>query len=115
MLTIVTAVLAFAFLEGAWRWAAIACAAAVDVAESGAFLWWSRRTRPAVGVETLVGATAVVSLPCRPDGQVRVVGELWRAHCAAGADVGDEVVVTAVEGLTVGVAPVATQPIRAPR
>jgi membrane protein implicated in regulation of membrane protease activity len=104
MLTLVAAVLAFVFLDGAWRWAAIACGAALDVAESGAFLWWSRRPRPAVGVETLVGARAVVMSPCRPDGQVRVAGELWRARCDDGADPGDEVVVQAVDGLTVTVA-----------
>ena len=105
MLTLVTAVLAFVFLDGAWRWAAIACAAVVDLAETGVSLWWSRRSRPAVGVGMLVGMTGVVSSPCRPEGQVKVAGELWRAICAEGAGVGDEVVVTAVDGLSVTVAP----------
>jgi membrane-bound serine protease (ClpP class) len=104
MLTIVVAVLAFAFLDGAWRSAAIAAAAAVDVTESLTLLRWSRRRRAAVGVETLVGAASTVVTACRPVGQVRVAGELWRARCDEGADAGDEVVVAAVDGLTLTVA-----------
>jgi membrane protein implicated in regulation of membrane protease activity len=103
MLTLVVAVFAFAFLEGPWRWAAIAGGAAVDIAESLALVHWSRRRRSAVGVETLVGAAGRVVTVCRPNGQVRVAGELWRARCDDGADPGEEVVVTAVDGLTLTV------------
>jgi membrane protein implicated in regulation of membrane protease activity len=35
-----------------------------------------------------------------PIGQVRVAGELWQARCAGGAGVGDEVVIRAIDGLT---------------
>jgi membrane-bound serine protease (ClpP class) len=103
MLTVVVAILSFAFLDGAWRWAAIAGAAAVDVTESLAFVRWSQRRRSAVGVETLVGRDGVVVTACRPLGQVRVGGELWRAHCDGGADADEEIVVTAVDGLTLTV------------
>jgi membrane protein implicated in regulation of membrane protease activity len=42
-----------------------------------------------------------VAVSCRPEGQVRVHGELWRARCEEGADAGDEVVVERLEdGLT---------------
>jgi membrane-bound serine protease (ClpP class) len=53
-----------------------------------------------VGPETLVGAVGRVVTPCRPLGQVRVQGELWRASCADGADEGEEVRVVALDGLT---------------
>jgi membrane protein implicated in regulation of membrane protease activity len=103
MLTLVAAVLGFVFLDGAARWAVIATGAALDVAESLGLLWWSRRRRPAVGVETLVGAPAVVVTACRPVGQVRVAGELWSAHCEPGADPGDRVTIERVDGLTLTV------------
>jgi membrane protein implicated in regulation of membrane protease activity len=48
----------------------------------------------------LIGRRAVVSAGCRPSGQVRLAGELWQARCDPGADVGDEVIVTALNGLT---------------
>jgi membrane protein implicated in regulation of membrane protease activity len=56
------------------------------------------------GAEALVGKTARVVAPCRPDGRVRVEGELWRARCEAGADVGESVRVVSVEELTLEVA-----------
>ena len=73
---------------------------AVEVAESLFWIWLSKRRRPSVGVETLVGARATVVTPCRPLGHVRVQGELWQARCDEGADPGDEVAVDAVDGLT---------------
>lgn len=59
-----------------------------------------RRRRIQVGAATLIGATAIVATACRPDGQVRVGGEIWKARCAAGADPGDRVVVTTLDNLT---------------
>ena len=53
----------------------------------------------------LVGRRAIVSVVCRPEGQVRIAGEIWRAHCDAGADVGDSVVVREVDGLMLVVEP----------
>ena len=38
--------------------------------------------------------------PCRPTGQVRIGGEIWEARCEAGADVGETVRVTGLDGLT---------------
>jgi hypothetical protein len=49
---------------------------------------------------------AEVVVPCRPSGQVRVHGELWEARCAAGADIGEDVRITALEELTLVVEPV---------
>ena len=50
--------------------------------------------------QALIGRAAKVVTVCRPDGQVRVAGELWQARSALGADPGDEVVIRGVEGLT---------------
>jgi hypothetical protein len=81
MLTLIGIGLAAFVLEGPWRWVAIAVGATLDTAENAVLWWWSRRRRPQVGVERLRGATAVVLTPCRPLGQVRVAGEVWRAEC----------------------------------
>ncbi|MGH3705919.1 MAG: NfeD family protein [Agromyces sp.] len=78
-------------------------AAVIEVAETLFWLWYSRRRRVQMGPETLVGATGRVVLPCTPLGQVRVQGELWRAHCAEGVGVGEEVRVVGLDGLTLTV------------
>jgi membrane-bound serine protease (ClpP class) len=65
------------------------------------FLWNRsvRKRRKVVGAQTLVGKRGEVRVECRPVGQVFVNGELWRARCESGADVGTTVRVTAVNGL----------------
>jgi membrane-bound serine protease (ClpP class) len=83
-----------------WGLPLIAAAAAVEVGESLLWVWYSKRRRVAVGAEALVGRTAQVFRTCRPDGYVKLDGELWQARCAGGADRGDDVRVTALEGLT---------------
>ena len=92
--------LAVFVLEEPWNWVAVAAGATFEVAETGVFIWWSKRRRVAVGTETLVGRRAVVSTDCMPEGQVKVAGEIWHARCAGGAGVGDEVVIREVDGLT---------------
>jgi membrane protein implicated in regulation of membrane protease activity len=52
-----------------------------------------------VVAEAMVGLEAEVASPCRPRGQVRVHGELWEAICEEGADAGEIVRVTRVDGL----------------
>ena len=99
-MALVAAILLAAYLVPTpWAIPLVAGALVLEVGE--AWFWWhlSHRARPSVGVETLVGAEAVVSVPCRPLGQVRVAGELWRATCAEGADPGVVVGVVAVNGL----------------
>ena len=95
--------LAIFVLPEQWRLPVILAAAAVEVAETLFWLWYSRRRQVQMGPETLVGETGRVVVPCRPRGQVRVQGELWRAHCAEGADVGEEVRVVGLDGLTLTV------------
>lgn len=97
--------LAIFVLPPAWRIPVVLAGGAIEVGESLFWIWLSKRRRPSVGVETLVGARALVVTPCRPMGQVRVQGELWGARCDEGADSGDEVTVERVDGLALVVAP----------
>ena len=73
----------------------------LDIGESLVLLRWSRRRRSVVGAEALVGQRAVVTSPSPL--QVRVAGELWEARSDRPLVPGEEVVVTAVEGLTLRV------------
>lgn len=85
-----------------WPWgiATVVGGGVLDIAESLILLRWSRRRRAVTGAEALIGRTARVVTVCRPEGQVRVAGELWRARSATSADPGDEVVIRGVDGLT---------------
>ncbi|HYZ19458.1 MAG TPA: NfeD family protein [Gaiellaceae bacterium] len=77
---------------------AIAVGLVVEVGEAAFWVWISKRRRPAIGAEALPGATGVAVTDCRPRGQVRVAGELWRAVCAEGVSAGEDVVVEHVDG-----------------
>lgn len=106
MLLVVSLLLAIFVLDEPWSWIVVAVGGTLELAESWLYVRWSRRRRPHVGVEALVGRRAIVITDCSPDGQVRVGGELWQAHCEAGATAGDEVVVRVVDGLKLVVEPV---------
>ena len=97
--------LAIFVLPSPWGLVAVAVGATIDVAETFAFMWWSKRRRAAVGVGVLVGKVAVASTDLWPEGQVKLDGEIWRARCAGGCNAGTKVVVRAVEGLTLVVDP----------
>src|SRR5690242_14038005 len=66
-----------------------------------------RNRRPAVGAQTLIGSEAQALTACRPIGQVRLSGEIWKARCDAGVDAGDPVTVVARRRLTLIVEPLA--------
>ncbi len=102
---VVALVLALFVLDAPWNWVAVGLGAAWELGETVLLIWWSKRRRSVVGAETLVGRTAVVSVACMPEGQVRIAGEIWRASCRGGAEVGDEVVVREVDGLNLIVEP----------
>jgi membrane-bound serine protease (ClpP class) len=95
--------LAIFVLPYPWGILAVVGGGALDIAESLVLIRFSRRRRAVTGVEALVGRTAVAVTACKPIGQVRVAGELWRARSDRGADAGDEVVIRAVEGMTLRV------------
>lgn len=105
MLTIVAIALALTVLPPPWGWIAVVTAAVIDVAETAFFVRWSKRRRAAVGAETLVGRSAVVVRALAPQGQVKLDGEVWQARASVDLLPGDEVVVTAIEGLVLAVEP----------
>ncbi len=92
-------------LPTGWGVAAILVGMTVEVGEAAFWIRLSRRGRPVIGAEALVGREGVAVSACRPEGQVRVGGELWRALCLEGVDAGQAVVVESVSGLTLQVRP----------
>jgi membrane-bound serine protease (ClpP class) len=69
-------------------------------------VYWQRRMqrrRVKTGVENLVGATGEVTEALTPFGQIRVLGELWKARSASDVPRGSYVRVVAVHGLTLEV------------
>lgn len=105
MLFVGAILLALFVVPAPWGLVLVAATAVVEVAETYFWIRLSRRRRIQAGAETLIGARAVVASSCRPAGQVRVQGELWRARCEAGADLGETVRVVGREGLTLLVEP----------
>lgn len=105
MLLTIAILLALFVLPEPWGLVAVAAGATLDIAETGLFLWWSKRRKAAVGVDALVGKTGVAVSELWPEGQVKISGEIWRARCAGGCDAGTKVVVRAVQGLTLEVDP----------
>jgi membrane protein implicated in regulation of membrane protease activity len=90
-----------------WPWNILIVTAGL-IGEVGEVIWGRRlakRWRPKTGAEAMIGKPAVVVEHCRPAGRVRVDGELWEATCAAGADAGETVRITAVDRLTLEVEP----------
>jgi membrane protein implicated in regulation of membrane protease activity len=81
-----------------WPWgiATVLGGGVLDIAESLVLLRWSKRRRSPVGVDALLGQTAVVASPA----QVRIVGELWEARSDRVLMPGERVTVHAIEGLT---------------
>ena len=105
MLVLIALALALFVLPSPWGLLAVAVAAVLDIAETGLFIWWSKRRKATVGVETLVGKIGVAASDLWPDGQVKVGGEIWRARCAGGCDSGTRIIVRSVDGLTLVVDP----------
>ena len=105
MLVLVALVLAIFFLPMPWGIVVVLCGLVLDLAEVGIGLWWNRRRAATVNVESLIGRTAFALGELRPDGQVRVDGEIWQARCEEGCDAGSELLIRGVDGLTLDVAP----------
>ena len=68
-----------------------------------------RRGPRAIGSAAMVGRRALVIEGLSPRGRVRLDGEVWNAEAAGAIDVGAEVIVTGVEGLTLRVRPAAAE------
>lgn len=103
MLLLGAVLLAIFVLPLPWGIAAVVAGGLLDTAESLFLLRWSRRRRAVTGAEALVGAKGIVASACRPEGQVRVAGELWGARSEEDLDPGDEVEVMGVKNLTLSV------------
>ena len=105
MLFLIALLLAIFVLPSPWGVIAVVCGLAIDLVEVSVGLWYSKRRRSSVGSQTLVGQSGAAIGELRPDGQVRIDGEIWRARCERGCDAGAAVVVRAVDGLTLEVEP----------
>ena len=97
MLLVIAVLLAVFWLPTGWGIVVVVAATVFELAEAGFWVWFSKRRKAVTGAEALPGSRGVVVVPCRPEGQVRVQGELWRARCEEGADAGDEIVVERLE------------------
>ena len=98
MAFIIGTLIAVIFLDGIWRILVIGSVALVEVVEIAIWMRW-RKVRATTGAEGIVGMKGIVLTPCKPEGQIRVKGQIWKAGCKEGAEEGDAVVVEAVEGL----------------
>jgi membrane protein implicated in regulation of membrane protease activity len=103
VIILILGLLALFLLPHPWNDVAFAAAFGWEIATILCLLWYSQRGRAQVGSETLIGQSALVITACFPIGQVKLGGETWTARCEAGAPVGQEVRVRAVNGLTLTV------------
>jgi membrane-bound serine protease (ClpP class) len=69
----------------------------------------ARRAPRVTGAQAMIGRRATVVDALRPRGRVRLDGEVWNAEAARQVEVGAEVVVIGVEGLTLRVRPAAME------
>lgn len=113
MVFLAAILLAIFVLPSPWGLIAIALSGIWEIVQTIVALKWSQRRRARVGSEALVGVTARVVTRCAPNGRAAVGGEIWKARCEQGADVGDTVRVRAVQGLTLLLEP-AQETVSAP-
>ena len=100
MVVLVVGLFCLFLLPHPWNGVAFAAALVWEIAHILFFVWYSKRGRAQVGIQTLVGQSALVVTACVPTGQVKLGGETWIARCQTGATAGQKVHVQAVDGLT---------------
>lgn len=100
MFLVIALFFALFVLPDPWRVPVVVVGASLELVETGISVWLTGRAPVRVGPETLTGATGRVVEACRPEGEVRVNGEVWRARCDAHARVGDRIRVLDRIGLT---------------
>ena len=99
MIFLVGVALAIFVVPFPWNIPILVLFALIEIAETLGSWAWSRRGEPKVGIETLRGQIGRVVTDCRPNGTVRIKGEIWRARCEAGASMGTRVRVVGREEL----------------
>jgi membrane protein implicated in regulation of membrane protease activity len=101
--------LAVFVLNSPWSIVVLVAGCVLEPVEIAFLRNWSkrigRRTKPTTGADGMIGKQAEVVQECRPDGTVRVDGELWEAHCEQGAARGATVRISSVRKLTLVVTP----------
>ncbi len=65
----------------------------------------ARRAKVTTGAQGIVGEFGVARTPLAPEGKVFVHGELWNAVASANVEVGEQVLVKAIDGLRLRVEP----------
>ena len=105
MILVTGILLALTVVPDAWDIPVVVGFGVLEVAET--YITWrlSRRGAPGVGAETLIGAVGTVVTDCKPTGTVRVRGEVWQARSEVAVSAGQDVRVTARDGLTLLVEP----------
>ena len=105
MSLVIGTLLSFTLLDGIWRFVALIPLALLEIAEIT--LWLRlRKLRSITGAEAMVGARGKAVSDCRPTGQVRVKGQLWRAEALEPVAAGDDVEVAGLRGNVLEVRPV---------
>lgn len=105
MIFLIAVLLAVFVLPSPWGLVAVVAGAAIDIAETLAFIWWSQRRKATVGVSSLVGKRGVVVRDLWPEGQIKLDGEIWKARADGGVQAGTSVIVRAIDGLLLEVEP----------
>lgn len=103
--SLIAAILAFIFLDAPWRYVLAGLLLLTDVVEVYLWLKW-RKTKSITGAEAMVGARGVALTECDPEGQVKVKGQIWRAHSSPSAKPNDPIEVVAVDGISLRITPI---------
>ena len=98
------AIVGLFLLPDPWGVIALFAAAVIEVGEVFFWIRFLRRYPVTTGAEGLVGERGEVIVRCVPLGRVRLRGESWNARSEEPLELGDEVRVEAVDGLTLVVA-----------
>lgn len=105
MIILVGIAIALFVVPDAWTVPVIVAAVLVEATETAITTWWSRRSPPKVGPETLVGSLGRTIDGCSPLGRVRVRGEVWRARSEVHIPADSRIRVVGREHLTLLVEP----------
>jgi membrane-bound serine protease (ClpP class) len=108
---LVAGFIAFALLDSPLGPILLVAGLTLEIGEAVLWYRYLNRIRVRTGAEGLLGRRATVIEPCEPRGRVKVAGEIWHAECAEGAEVGETVAITAVEGLLLTVEPTGEPPL----